>query len=467
MEKTEWDGLDARRFPKIASILALVETLCDESLSPQEKKIIREEYRYEHGVGERTIRNWAQHYREDGPMFFLRQTHREPPIRIAEEKLSAKILELVKERPTRTVPQIRRLLQTDAEYASDMAQISNRTVYRFLLEHGLGHKQRSALLSEDGRMSYRKFQANHSMELVQGDARDGIWLETPTGKRKTYLFLWIDDFSRKIVGGRYYWDEKLPRMEDSFKQMVLRWGIPSKVYLDNGSVYIAAQFAWMLGQLGVKKIHHRPYQAYCKGKVEAANKTILHEFQAEAQCAGFATLDELNSAFNAWVEVEYNTRNHSQTGQAPDARYVEGLPLDHRRVTDVGWFEALFLLRATRTVTKYGIVKLESNEYHATHIPHGSVVEVRYDPFDLKVVSLYQNGVFIQTATTEQLNNPTAQTIPEERQTPQHTVSSDSVRYFANLRETYAAVQKKNLASIAFSNLTTTNAPAPAEEFQS
>jgi hypothetical protein len=164
--------------------------------------------------------------------------------------------------------------------------------------------------------------------------------------------------------------------------------------------------------------------------------------------------------------MEYNARAHSQTGQAPDARYVEGLHGEHRRVTDVGWFEALFLLRASRTVTKYGIVKLESNEYHATKIPHGSVVEVRYDPFDLKAVSLYQNGTFIQTATTAQLNNPTAQTVPEERQTPQATVSSDSARYFERLRENHAAIQKKDLATIAFSNLTTNNGPAAAEEVQ-
>lgn len=80
------------------------------------------------------------------------------------------------------------------------------------------------------------------MDLVQGDARDGIWLpDADTGKtRKTYLFLWIDDFSRRILAARYFWDERLPRMEQTFKTMILRWGIPKKVYLDNGSVYVAA-----------------------------------------------------------------------------------------------------------------------------------------------------------------------------------------------------------------------------------
>ncbi len=204
-------------------------------------------------------------------------------------------------------------------------------------------------------------------------------------------------------------------------------------------------------------------KAYCKGKVEAAKKTILHEFQAEAARAGFVTLEELNSAFSAWVEMEYNTRIHSQTGRGPDAQFIEGLPKDHRRVTDVGWFEALFLQRATRTVTKYGIVKLESNEYRAGHIPQGSVVEVRYDPFDLRVVNLYLKGKFVQKATTDKLTNQVAQ-VPQERATSEPEVSAASVRYYEQLRKSHADEQKKNLATIAFSHLTGTAAPAAPQE---
>jgi transposase InsO family protein len=466
METTEWDGQDTRRFPKISGILALVETLSEETLSSDERRHIRQEFCYEHGLSERTIRNYVRRYRQAGPMDFLAQTKRAKSPRIHDEGLAAKILALIADRPTRTVPQLRRLLAADAKHGPALERVSDRTVYRFLLEHGLSQKQRSSLLSDDGRLSYQKFQADHSMALIQGDARDGIWLETPSGKRKTYLFLWIDDFSRKIVGGRYYWDEKLPRMEDSFKHMVLRWGIPNKVYLDNGSVYIAGQFAWLLGQLGVKKVHHRPYQAYCKGKVEAANKTILREFQAEAAQAGFATLEELNTAFSAWVELEYNARNHSQTGQPPDTRFIEGLPVGHRRITDVGHFEALFLLRATRTVTKYGIVKLEGNEYRAAQLPHGTVVEVRYDPFDLAVINLYLNNLFVQRATTATLTNQVAIVVPEERAARPATVSADSARYFERLREAHAAAQKKALATIAFAHLAG-SAPQAALEAKS
>ena len=125
-------------------------------------------------------------------------------------------------------------------------------------------------------------------------------------------------------------------------------------FVDNGKVYVSRHFRIVLLELGLKAIHHRPYAAYCKGKVEADMKIILHQFQREAARAGFRTLEELNSAFWAWMELDYNTRVHSSTGQSPTERFQQGLPQNHRRVTDLAAFQALFLWRLNRTVTKYG-----------------------------------------------------------------------------------------------------------------
>ena len=325
MLENDWQGLSEAHFEKSANILELVESLADESLSLKERRQLRDEYRSRYGLSDRTIRNYIARYRQGGAQAFLMPRVHTPSPRIHNRELAEAILALVKERPQRTVPKLRKLLAVDSRLAQSVEKVSDRSIYRFLLEHGLSQKARYALLCEDGRMSYHRFQAARPLDLVQGDARDGIWLDTKDGKRKTYLFVWIDDYSRKILSGRYYFDEKLPRMEDTFKRLVLRWGIPLKVYLDNGSVYIAKQFAWILGQLKTAKLHHKPYQAYCKGKVEAVNKTIKNDFQAEAQRAGFKTLEELNSAFAAWVDLEYNLRIHSQTGEAPDRRFANAL----------------------------------------------------------------------------------------------------------------------------------------------
>ena len=128
--------------------------------------------------------------------------------------------------PTRSVPQLRKLIAADAQLGAKIARISDRTVYRFLAHHGLTKSARYLMLADDARTSFRSFEAPHTLALVQADARDGIWLDTPGGRKKTYLFLWLDDFSRKILFGKYYFDEKLPALLDSFRYCLLRYGIP-------------------------------------------------------------------------------------------------------------------------------------------------------------------------------------------------------------------------------------------------
>ena len=433
--------------------LSLVETLTDESIDEITKKEYRQDFCRFHNVSDRTIRNYLKKYREKGPEALLFHRRQERSIRIKDEALRKKIMELIHEIPTRTVPRLRRLISQDDELAPIVSRISDRTIYRFLEENGLTQKQRYRLLRENGRKSYHQFEAPYSMALVQGDARDGIWLKGPDGKmRKTYLFGWIDDYSRKILSAKYYYDEKLPRMEDSFKDMILRCGIPEKVYLDNGNVYIAKQFAKVLSDLDIKKIHHGPYKAFCKGKVEAVMKTIKNDFQQEAQRAGFLTLEELNSAFQAWIDMEYNKRCQSTTGEAPTARFAGAIPEKHRRISDLQEFNNMFLIRETRTVTKYGRVKLSCNEYAVKSVPHGVVVEVRYDPFDLRKVYLFENKVLKETLLPAKLNATVAKDIPEELDKPQNQVSAESRCYFEKLRQQQIDEQKKQ-AIPAYSQL--------------
>jgi transposase InsO family protein len=452
MTETDWRTLSESRFEKSASIIELVEALTDDSLSLKDRQQIREQYRARYCVSDRTIRNYIARYKEGGAQVFLTPIVHTPSPRVHDKDLAAAILGLIAERPTRTVPMLRKLLAVDPQFSQKVGQVSNRSIYRFLLEHNLSQSARYALLSEDGRMSFHKFQAARPLDLVQGDGRDGIWLDTKDGKKKTYLFVWIDDYSRKLLSGRYYFDEKLPRMEDTFKRMVLRWGIPHKIYLDNGAVYIAKQFAWILAQLKVTKIHHKPYQAYCKGKVEALNKTIKNDFQAEAQRAGFTTLEELNSAFTAWVDLEYNLRVHSQTGETPDKRYKDALHSDIRRVSDIAWFEELFLMRDTRTVSKYGKIKLVSNEYPVTSAKYGTVVEVRYDPFDLARVFIFRDTQCVETTSVSKLVNRTAPLSEESKAAP-HEVSAHASAYFQALREQHLTSLTNNPSPVSYSKL--------------
>ena len=452
----DWDAMAEKDYQAYVKRVEIVELILEESVDPLTKRDLREKFCQENRLSKRTVQNWLARYIKDGPLglvFCRRRKPRSP--RIADEQLRTSILALVRELPSRSVAKLRRLLSADATCAPRIAQVSDRTVYRFLHENGLGHTQRQGMLGDIVQRAYHSFEAPHSLALVQGDARDGIWLDLPDGShKKTYLFVWLDDHSRKILFGKYYLDEKLPCLEDSFKYMVLRYGIPVAIYLDNGSVYISRQFRSVVAELRIKQLHHKPFCAFAKGKVEAVNKTIKNEFQSEAARAGIKTVEELNTAFWAWAEIEYNTRIHSTTGQAPDERFLQGLPKDHRRVEDLGRFQAMFLWKQKRTVTKWGKVSLYANKYPVTTRPAGTVVQVRYDPFDLSQVIIYDpaSTTPLETTTPSTQVAHRAPHVPEESRMSTRQISQQSVAYFTHLREKYLEAQR-NAQEVSFQTL--------------
>ena len=74
MAETDWQGLSDARFEKSATILELVESLADESLSLKERAQLRDEFRNRHGVTDRTIRNYIARFRNGGAQAFLATT---------------------------------------------------------------------------------------------------------------------------------------------------------------------------------------------------------------------------------------------------------------------------------------------------------------------------------------------------------------------------------------------------------
>ena len=435
-----WEQLPEAVVEAFSERLQLVELLLDPLLPQADKRAEQRRYQQQHGVGERTIRSYLHRYRKRGPRGLLFYRPRPTSPRVHDPALRTKLLQLIDEVPTRSVSQLRQLITADAKLGPKIARISDRTVYRFLAEHGLTKSARYRMLGDDARTSFRAFEAPHSLALVQADARDGIWLDTPQGRKKTYLFLWLDDFSRKILFGKYYFDEKLPALLDSFRYCLLRYGIPVRVYVDGGKVYLARHLLAILVELRIKRVRHPPYQAYCKGKIEAANKIIKNQFQREAQVAGMRTIDELNSAFWAWMDLAYNTRLHSATGQSPDARFGDGLPPEHRRITDLDSFNALFLWRARRTVSKYGRIKLHGNQYPLTSVRHGTVVEVRFDPYDLATLAIYDAaGVLLETTSASRQVTTQVPNVPAESAAKPAQVSAAARAYFTRLREQHHA----------------------------
>ena len=143
MNEIDWTDIDERHLEAYRRRVALVETVLDESIDEADRIEVRRRYIEEHGVSERTIRNYLRRYRQGGAgaLLFYKPRGASSP-RIHDRRVREKILELIEERPSRTVPQLRRLLSADGELAGAVTEVSDRSIYRFLAEAGLTQKAR-------------------------------------------------------------------------------------------------------------------------------------------------------------------------------------------------------------------------------------------------------------------------------------------------------------------------------------
>lgn len=444
--------LTTEEVKEITEKYALLEPLLDSYLSETEKKRLKEEACFKLEISERTLRRYLLIFRNEGIKGLIRKKRSDRGLlRVFDKRILNKAKELLEENPYRSIPMLMSLIEADPELHDKVKNISPHTLYYHLKQSGYDFSKKS----KQSEKIYHRFEADYSNQLWQGDARDGIYLpdpENPSKWKKTYLFGWIDDYSRKLMYAKYYFNLKLPSMEDSFKYAGLRWGLPEKLYCDNGKVYRSKYFTFMLSDLSIKKIHHPAYSAWCKGKVENIMKSFKR-FQKEAGLCAFKTLGELNSALFAWIEVEYNNKIHSTTGETPNNRYQNGIA-NHppKRVTDIDEFNKLFLFREQRKVNKYGKIQLESNFYPVNGIKPNQKVEVRFDPFDLTEVLIYYENQFYTKAKASILKTrEIIKEIPEEKQDKK--VSENAINYFKLLREKHNEQILKNVDEIRFSDL--------------
>lgn len=297
-----------------------------------------------------------------------------------------KAIELRRERPERSVEQIIFMLEGNGivEYGS----LAYSTLSRQLR---LAGAIREEMVKGEG---YRRFEAEDAHVIWQADFQHTLYLpdpQNPQRKKKAMLFAIMDDYSRYVVQAQFYWDEKIPRLEDSLKKAILRWGIPELFYCDNGAVFSSTHLARICGKLGIHLSHSRPYRPAGRGKIERLFRFVDTSFKPETyqqiEAGNVVTLEELNQALTAWLDGYYHLRVHGSTKEKPKNR-LESSSRKPRRVSVMELTE-IFLWQEERTADKTGCVRVQGNQYEVDLELAGKKVLLRYDPFDLSLIQVW------------------------------------------------------------------------------
>ena len=323
-------------------------------------------------VSRGTIDRWVRTLRAGGFAAL------KPAPRAANPKTPREVLDLAerlrRERPERTAAHICELLGTVNGWAPD-----ERTIQRHFNRVGLSRRISQA------KIAFGRFEAERRNELWTGDALHG----PVVGGKKTYLFCFIDDYSRAFTGYRWGHAEDTLRLEAALRSGIERRGLPSRCYLDNGSAMVSHQLLRACAQLGVALVHSRPGRPEGRGKIERAFQTVRHQFLVELTADQVKDLVTLNRLFGAWVESVYHRRVHSETGVAPIDRFMEAgppIPPTPDQLRDA------FLWAERRSVAKTGTVNLFGNLYEVDPALVGRRVELVFDPFDLAHLDVRYEG---------------------------------------------------------------------------
>ena len=127
---------------------------------------------------------------------------------------------LKRENPDRTGAQVRRILATQMGWSP-----GERTLQRWFADD-----PKIADLVSTGASGpvFGRFEALRPNELWTGDALHGPHV----GGRKTYLFAFLDDHSRAIVGHRFGFAEDTVRLAAALRPALGSRGVPEGIYVD-------------------------------------------------------------------------------------------------------------------------------------------------------------------------------------------------------------------------------------------
>jgi putative transposase len=329
-----------------------------------------------------TINRWKRDYLAGGFEALV------PPPRRAEARTPEQVLALAaalkRENPERTAAQVRRILTAQSGWSP-----SDRTLQRLF-----GRLELNRPPASPGQQQvFGRFEAARPNELWTGDALHG----PAVAGRKAYLFCFIDDHSRAVMGARWAFHEDVVRLAAALRPAMAVRGVPESVYVDNGSAFVDSWLLRACAVLGIRLVHSRPGRPQGRGKIERFFRTVREQFLVEVAgeggTAGTAVSDlaELNRLFSAWVQAGYHRAVHSETGQAPLARWAAGAP-DPLPLPSPGQLREAFLWSERRTVRKTATVSLHGNIYQVDPSLVRRTVELVFDPFDLASVEVRHQG---------------------------------------------------------------------------
>ena len=228
--------------------------------------------------------------------------------------------------------------------------------------------------------------------------RQGQWV-------RPQLLAVLDDKSRLCCHGQWYLQEDAENFAHGLQQAFLKRGLSRALMTDNGGAETAAEIAEGLAELGVLHEPTLPYSPYQNAKQEVFWVPIETRLLAMLEGVPDLTLEQLNQATQAWIELEYHRRVHSETGQTPLASFLESNNV-LRDCPAAQELRRAFRVKVRRTQRRSdGTLTLDGVRFELPgRLHHLTRVAVRYARWDLSQAAVVDERTGVEVAAIYPVN---------------------------------------------------------------
>lgn len=321
-----------------------------------------------------TMRKWLYRYHQGGLPALADKERSDKGRYDVSSVLSEAMFSLRREHPRWTTALI--LKQLGQTGLWNGLSPSRSSLYRFAAAHNL---RRDPHLTPEA--SCRGFTFTQFGQLWIADFLHGPKIKIRKQKKKTYLHAVIDDSSRYIVSAGFYLAETTESLIGELMKACRTFGLPQRLYCDNGAAYAGRHLKIVTARLGIHLIHTPARRPQGRAKVERFFKTVRDQLLAREH---FQNLDQMNLALAQWL-AEYHQRPHRTLNGSPLQKRLSSENVC-RRVPEVADMEALFRMERRCRVYKDGTIRLKTRILEVPGCLPGQRVTVYYTPWDLSRV---------------------------------------------------------------------------------
>lgn len=366
----------------------------------------------------RTAQRWLARYRKLGMEGLARQVRSDAKSHKFPKELVQLIEGLALRKPQLSCAAIHRRVATIAD-AQMWQTPSYGTLHAIIRDLDPG----MVTLAHDGAAAYRdRFELIHRHRALAPNALwqadhtmlDILILDANGAAVRPWLTVILDDHSRAITGYLVFLGApsalhtSLALRQAIWRKQNSEWpvcGIPDVLYVDHGSDFTSKHLEQAAAALRMQITFSTVARPQGRGKIErlfgTINTEVLPELRGHLANGKPSTspnlsLSELDAAIGDWIITTYNTRVHSETGQAPVASWRgDGwLPQMPDSLEDL---DSLLVMVAKPRVVRRDGVHFQGLRFMSPILaPYvNETVTIRYDPRDLTEIRVFHQNRFL------------------------------------------------------------------------